>query len=342
MSIDVRPHLEALERELAALLTPPDEGVAPLYGMMRYHMGWVDEAFRPMDAPGGKRVRPLLTLLACEAVCGDWERALPAASAIELIHNFSLLHDDIEDASETRRHRATAWTIWGVAQALNTGDAMWAISRLAAHRLCTAGHSDATTLRVFRLLDETCLHLCTGQYLDIHFESVDAVSTEAYGRMICGKTAALLSAAPAAGAILGGAGDQVVAEFAAFGRELGLTFQIVDDLLGCWGDADVTGKSAATDILTRKKTLPVVYARRWEEERGLTDLAELYARERLAPEDVERVLALLDRAGARAYAEERARAHQEATLAHLRATGLTHPAVDAIEELTLALLARSS
>jgi len=342
MSLDLQPYLQALEDELQGMLMPPDDATAPMYGMMRYHMGWVDAGFRPQSAPKGKRVRPLLCLLACEAACGRWEPALPAAAAVEFIHSFSLLHDDIEDASQTRRHRPTVWSIWGVPQAINTGDAVWAVARLAGYGLQAAGHSAEVILSVFRLLDETSLRLCAGQYLDIRFESVDSVTLEDYERMIDGKTAALLSAAPAAGAILGGAPDSAVQALAAFGRELGLTFQIVDDILGAWGDSDATGKPTAADIKTRKKSLPIVYTLQWERERGLNDLSRLYQQERLSPDDVTRVLALLARAGARAYAEHQAQAHQQAALQQLVACGLYHPAVETLKELALSLLSRSS
>jgi len=205
MSLDLSPYLDAVEHELETVLSIEKGAAAPLYHMMQYHMGWLDQSFQPTDAPRGKRLRPVLCLLACEATSGDWRPALPAAAAIELIHNFSLLHDDIEDGSETRRHRPTAWTLWGIPQAINTGDAMWAVSRLALHRLLDLGHSAQTVLRVAQSLDKACLELCTGQYLDLHFEIVDVVSLSEYERMIAGKTAALLSASLATGAILGGA-----------------------------------------------------------------------------------------------------------------------------------------
>ena len=335
-------YLEAIGEELRSLLAVREERVAPLYRMMQYHMGWLDAQFRPHEAPRGKRLRPVFCLLSCEAVGGEWRKAVKAACAIELIHSFSLIHDDIEDDSPTRRHRATVWKLWGAAQGINTGDAMWALSRLATSQLGDSGYDAATILRANQILDAACLELCTGQYLDLHFETADALSLADYERMILGKTAALLSAAVAVGAVLGGAEDSVIKAYAAFGRELGLTFQIVDDILGIWGDPEVTGKSAASDILVRKKTLPVLYALRWEKDHGQTGLGQLYAQAQVLPEDVPQALACLERARALEYSREQARQHQWQTLGHLDATGIAHPAQETLRELTMSLLSRSA
>jgi geranylgeranyl diphosphate synthase, type I len=345
MTLDLIPYLTAIEAELrdvvATAMGSSPASISPLYDMIRYHMGWLDADFDASDANSGKRLRPLMCLLACEAVGGDSHSALPAAAAIELIHNFSLIHDDIEDQSDTRRHRRTVWALWGVAQGINTGDTVWTLSRLAIHRLCEAGHDAETILRVMRRLDEACLALCTGQYLDLCFEQQETVSPAAYLQMIAGKTSALLSASLAVGAILGGAEESLVQCYASFGHELGLTFQIVDDILGIWGDPAVTGKSAASDILSKKKTLPVLYALAWEAERGYNDLARLYAKPSLTDEHVPSVLALLRRCSAHEHAQERARAHYGQTIRHLQAAGPAHPARDALEALAESLVGRT-
>ncbi len=335
------PYLAAIEDALREALTPPHGATAPLYQMMRYHMGWLNSRFEPEDAPRGKRLRPAMCLLACEAVGGDWRRALPAACSVELIHNFTLLHDDIEDASETRRHRPTAWALWGAPQALNAGDAMWAAARLAALRLSDQGYPAETVLRVARLLEETCLELCGGQYLDLAYEGVEGVSLAEYEQMINGKTAALLDASLAAGAILGGADEAAVAAYRALGRALGLTFQITDDILGVWGDPAVTGKSAASDILEKKKSLPIVYTWHWERERGLGDLAALFARPKLTPEDVPAALALLERARALAFARGHAQTHHQRMVACLDALPASSPAQAALRELALGIVDRA-
>ena len=342
MSLDPAPYLDAIEDDLRAALAADEGAVAPLYRMMQYHVGWLDATLAPAEAPRGKRLRPLMCLLACEAAGGSWRSAIPAASAVELVHNFSLIHDDIEDNSDTRRHRPTVWSLWGIPQAINTGDAMWAVARLSCHRLTALGHPAERVLRVMTTLDEACLALCTGQYLDLAFEEQATVSLDDYARMIEGKTAALLSAALSAGAALAGACDGVVASYRAFGRELGLAFQITDDILGIWGDPAVTGKSAASDILARKKTLPTLHALGWERAHGGDALMRLYAAPSLSEDDVPRVLQLLDRAGARAFAEERAQIHVDRTLRHLSASGGSGPAQEALRELALSLVGRTA
>ncbi|HHX65625.1 MAG TPA: polyprenyl synthetase family protein, partial [Chloroflexi bacterium] len=183
--------------------------------------------------------------------------------------------------------------------------------------------------------------LCTGQYLDLHFEERDGVTLPEYERMISGKTAALLSASLTVGALLGGAPAEVVHSYGEFGRELGLAFQITDDILGIWGDPAVTGKSAASDIIARKKTLPVLYALQWEQERGHDDLERIYTGPSLGNGDVSAVLSLLERAGALDYVRHRAAEHHRRTMDHLQATGVTGPAQDALRALALSILDRS-
>lgn len=342
MSLDLTPYLDAIEGDLRATLAAPEGPVAPLYRMMQYHLGWLDAALAPAEAPRGKRLRPLMCLLACEAAGGAWRAALPAAIAVELVHNSSLIHDDVEDQSDTRRHRATVWRLWGVSQAINIGDAMWSVARLTCHRLGALGHPEERVLCTMATLDKACLELCAGQYLDLAFEGQGTVSLADYIWMIDGKTAALLSAALGMGAILAGAGNAAIASYRAFGRELGLAFQITDDILGIWGDPAMTGKSAAGDILARKKTLPTLHALDWERARGTAELAQLYSRPALFEDDVPRVLAILERAGARALAEERAQEHVDRTLRHLGESGGCGPAQEALRELALSLVERSA
>ncbi|MHB1293608.1 MAG: polyprenyl synthetase family protein [Anaerolineae bacterium] len=344
MPTDLTQYFDAIELELKDVLREGEQAVGPLYAMMQYHMGWVNQRFEPEPADRGKRLRPLLCVLACEAVGGDWRRALPAAAALELVHNFSLIHDDIEDDSSERRHRTTVWTVWGLAQGVNTGDAMWALARMAPSRLRARGYDADTCLRVCEILDATCLELCTGQYLDISFEAVPSVSTAEYLRMVAGKTAALLAAAPAIGATLGGADGAAVESMRAFGFSLGLSFQMVDDILGIWGDPAVTGKPVASDVLTKKKTLPVLYAQAWELEHSQRDLERLYARPTLTAEDIPVVLALLERAGALAYTRERVRAHYDEAMAHLAQVTpppAGAPALEALRTLASGLVDRS-
>lgn len=309
--------LPLLEQEMRAVLASADAAVAAHYGMMHYHMGWVDAGFQPVTLPAGKRLRPLLCLMACAAVGGDAHQAVPAAAALEILHNFSLVHDDIEDGDETRRHRPTLWKLWGAPQAINVGDGMFALAFAAMQRLPARGVSTAHTLAALEVFTETCVALTEGQHLDMSFEQRTDVSVGEYLRMIQGKTAALIGASVAIGGLIGGAAPDGGAALRRFGQEIGLAFQIQDDILGIWGDPAVTGKAAGNDILRRKKSLPILHA--------LNDGAHgaafqaLLQKPDLSAEDVPDALALLAMAGAHDYAVQEMNTHYALALDALRA-----------------------
>ncbi|MEA3334452.1 MAG: polyprenyl synthetase family protein [Chloroflexota bacterium] len=312
-------YIPLIDAEMRQILGDDQADLAAHYGMLRYHMGWVDEQFQTVRSDGGKRIRPVLCLLACQAVGGTVDQALPAAASLELLHNFSLIHDDIEDDSPTRRHRPTVWAIWGRPQAINAGDAMFSVSRVALSGLAERGLPAEVVLDATRVFDESCLRLTEGQFLDMSFEDRLDVTSEQYLRMIGGKTAALLGASLRIGAIVGGARMPVQDSLADYGYQLGLAFQIRDDLLGIWGDERQTGKSAQSDILARKKSLPVVYALQHFDVGEA--LSALYSQP-IFPDDVQAVMALLDQCGARVYAEDMAASAHRAALDALQASGV--------------------
>ncbi|MEJ2487922.1 MAG: polyprenyl synthetase family protein [Anaerolineales bacterium] len=243
-------------------------------------MGWTGEGAGVKAQ--GKRIRPLLLLLVAEAVGGDIEKAMPAAAAVEILHNFSLIHDDIEDNSPTRRGRETLWKRHGIPLAINAGDSMFTLAFQALAKL-SDHHTPERCLKVYKLFTQTCLSLTKGQHLDISFERSANVQVPDYLEMIQGKTAALLSGSAEIGALLGGATPNEQETYKDLGNFVGLGFQAHDDLLGIWGDADVTGKSTSSDLLARKKTLPVLYgleqsgrfADMWEEKITEVNAAEL-------------------------------------------------------------------
>lgn len=311
-----RQWLPQLEAEMRRVLTGRDASVARHYQMMHYHMGWADASLQPGRFPVGKRIRPLLCLMACEAVGGAPEDALPAAAAIEILHNFSLVHDDIEDRDETRRHRPTLWTLWGEAQAINVGDGMFALAYAALLRLRERDVPAATILAALERFTETCITLTEGQHLDLCFEEREQVSVDEYLRMIDGKTASLLATSLAIGAHIGGAAPEVVESLHHFGRSIGLAFQIRDDILGIWGDPDVTGKAAGNDILRRKKSLPLLYA--LEHPSVGRRLRSLW-RQGIDQTSLPHIMALLEEAGARSYAEESLRRHHKEGIQALHA-----------------------
>jgi geranylgeranyl diphosphate synthase type I len=310
-----------------------------IYDMMRYHLGWIDELGESRREPGGKLLRPILCLLACQAVGGEWRQALPTAAAVELVHNFSLLHDDIEDASPERHHRPTVWKVWGQAQAINAGDSMHALARLALFRLEGRGVARERVLRAAHILDETCLQLCEGQYLDIRYEGCLGIGVEDYLRMIGDKTAALIEASLHLGALVGAGDEKATRHLCYFGRNLGLAFQIQDDVLGIWGGEKTTGKPA-DDIQRRKKTLPVVYGLKAAGAGEREELWRICGQEAMGKEGVTRVLGILNRLGARAYAQGMAEQYYQEAISQLEASNLPSPALEELEEVAASLMKR--
>lgn len=327
--------LVAIEAEMRHVLQANGPSPDLFYGMMHYHMGWADEALQPTTINSGKRIRPLLCLITCQAAGGNWQQALPAAAAIEILHNFSLVHDDIEDNSPTRRGRLTLWKIWGIEQALNTGDAMFALAHLALNRLIDRGVPAPIVVQALRRFDETCIGLTKGQHADMSFEKRDQVSVAEYLEMITGKTAVLVSLCTELGALIAGASPDTVAHYAQFGREVGLAFQVIDDILGIWGDESRTGKSAATDILTRKKTLPVLDGLARSE-----TLRQLYTQPHTDEQFVAQAIRLLDETGSHDLAIQKATTHSQNATDHLNAAAPTGPAGQALRQLTDMLLTR--
>ena len=282
-----------------------DQQPSLLSRMIRYHLGWEDAEGQPQDA-GGKGLRPTLCLLACEAAGGEWQRALPAAAAVELVHNFSLIHDDIQDRDTERHHRPTVWSIWGEAQAINAGDALLALARPVVLRLADEGVPAATVMEAASVLDESTLEMVAGQTLDIAFEEKSDVDLPAYLQMVRQKSGALFSSALRLG-VLAADGDWELAErLGRVGRTLGTAFQVRDDMLGVWGDESKTGKAAGADVSRRKKSLPVVYALS-EGKAGVREgLRAIYEKPVLDVEDVTQVRQRLDEVGARGYCERQA------------------------------------
>jgi len=337
-------YLPQIEAELQEIVRAPHTSLATYYGMMRYHLGWLDEALRPVEANSGKRLRPMLCLLSCEAAGGDPRQALPAAAALELIHNFSLVHDDIQDTSRTRRGRRAVWDVWGEAHGINVGDGLFVLARLALHRLDARDVPLPRQQAAMRTLDRACLSLCEGQYFDMTFEERLDVDLDSYLWMIRCKTAALLAASTQVGAIIAVDGAERIEQYRCFGENLGLAFQIQDDILGAWGDPKVTGKSAATDIRSKKKALPAVYALNQTQDLvAAQHLARLYAQP--GPLDdaaIQAVLEILDRVGARRRAEEMAQEYYERALQCLDRTGTESAARSQVRELAASLLGRAA
>jgi len=325
-----RPAIEEELQQTVARADGPE--LEDLYHMMTYHMGWEGEG-AGTDATG-KRIRPLLLLLTTQAAGGDWVKGLPGAAAVELIHNFSLIHDDIEDNSPLRRGRSTLWKKWGIPLAINAGDAMFTLAHLALLRLESTTNPQIT-LAATNVLQNTCLHLTQGQHLDISYEDEKILPIEAYWPMVGGKTAALLSACTEIGSIVADVDSKIREAYRNFGRDLGLAFQALDDILGIWGDAAKIGKSNASDLVAGKKSLPVLY--------GIAqngDFAQRWLGGPIQPEEVSALAAQLEAEGARVYTQSAANRLTGAALEALEQAQPRGESGEALMELANKLLQR--
>lgn len=331
-----------LDAEMDASLASASPDLA-LYGWSRYHLGWQNEALQELSPAerrkhGGKRLRGVLTILACEAVGGAGREAAAGGAAVEFIHNFSLVHDDVEDNDAERRHRLTVWKLWGIPHAINVGSNMQAMVDVAVLRLADRV-SAATVVRSFQVITRAILLMTEGQYLDMAAQDAAEMPRDDYFRMIGGKTAALTEASLRLGAVLGTEDAARVEALARFGREFGLAFQCRDDYLGIWGDPALTGKPVASDLIQGKRSLPVVEALAAapvETEQG--GRLRIALRER----DVETTLALMETLGTAARVRERVATHTTAAVAALDAAAVNNPHGEAIRDIARFALGRES
>ena len=335
--------LEAIEQELKQQVARLDQPhTKQFHDMLTYHMGWSGENAGPEAT--GKRIRPLLALLCVASslenikkdsgVVINWLHAKSAAAAIELIHNFSLVHDDIQDNSGKRRGRNTVWVQWGAPMAINVGDALFVIANQAILDLADYYPAE-TVVKASKILNNSCLDLTRGQFLDMSYEEQKDLSIEDYWPMISGKTSALLLACTHIGALLGGAGEPEQEAFRQFGYHLGLAFQVQDDILGIWGDEAVTGKSAVSDLVEGKNSLPILYA--------LGKKGKFSARWNQGPitvSEVESAAEQLEIEGARKYAEEISKEETQKALEYLHKANPRGEAGEAILKLADMLLKR--
>ncbi|NMI00486.1 polyprenyl synthetase family protein [Pseudonocardia acidicola] len=264
MSADVLPLADAA---IPAALHDARDGLRPAMeaavarlddatsAIVSYHLGWTRIDGVPVERGGGKSLRPALAMLSARAAGAPADIGIPGAVAVELVHNFSLVHDDLMDGDTRRRHRPAVWTVWGAEGAILTGDALLALAQEVLLDCASPHRADAA-----RLLAETTRHLVRGQVQDLAFERRAEVGLAECRDMVAGKTGALLSASAAIGAVLAGAPPAIVDALSRFGAQLGMAFQLVDDLLGIWGDPAATGKPVFSDLRAHKRTLPVTYA----------------------------------------------------------------------------------
>jgi geranylgeranyl diphosphate synthase type I len=325
--------LPAIEAELKnCLQSVTQTGANDLYTMLAYHLGWEGEGAGPIAR--GKRIRPLLLLLTTASLGKDWEIALPGAAAVELVHNFSLIHDDIQDQSPLRRGRPTLWEIFGIPQAINAGDSMFALAQIALKNLGASVPTECA-LRAHQIIPYACLILTQGQFLDLAYEDKQGISISDYWPMIRGKTATLLATCTELGAILANTDKETRENFRNFGEFIGLAFQVQDDILGIWGDSTLTGKSAESDLVTGKKSLPILFSLEQDGE-----FTKRWKNRTTTPEEVPELVEILMAEGAYDYAKNHVDRLTNQALDWFEKTNVKGPAADALIELSKLLVQR--
>lgn len=323
----VTPSLAAAAQTLIPELQQPIE----------YHWGWIDEAGRPSGGPGGKLLRPALALLSAEAVGKPAAAAISAATALELTHDFTLLHDDVMDEDRERRGRATVWAVFGVGTALCAGDALAAL----AQRVLLADPSPARLAALASLAHATET-VIAGQVLDLSFEGRADVGVDAYLRMASMKTGALLGCAASLGALISEGPDESVDALAGFGCALGLAFQALDDWLGIWGDPRRTGKPVGSDLRRRKASLPIVLGASSPSAAGRELRRLIGVREPLSESAIARGIDCLAQTGAEQQTRALAQRELERALARLEEFAIEPAARESLRELAQFVVERDS
>ena len=323
-----------MDAELSGIVTSRD---MPLYQMMSFHMGWSDQ-HGGSDTPVDKnRAHGVLCLLACAAAGGDLKAALPAAAAVELVHNFCQIHDDVQGGNPQRDNRDAVWWIWGPAQAINAGDGMHALARLALFRLIELGISSAKTFRAVQLLDEASLRTCEGRFLDLEAQERIDMGVEAYLKMASLKTGALVSCAMSLGALLASKDEGLLEAIKTSGAKLGLAMQVRADLREIWGD-DQQEPVPSPEVMNKKKLFPVVYALEKASISEKRRLGEIYFKRVLESKDVARLRETIQDLGAREECEKLVQRYRGEAIAALDAPGVSAKGRADIESFADSLL----
>ena len=333
--VQVQPPYQAYQQALTAELKDlfsARQGF--LYNLLRYHLGWVDQRGQP-ETPGApaaaSHLPPMLALTSCQALAGSFHPALPVAAAVDLVYNFTLVHGDVQAGRADAQSRPSIWWVWGPAQAINAGDGLHALGRASVMRLGQRGVPPERVLRAVEALDRACLALCEGQYLDLGFQDQLMVTRSQYDDMVQRKAGALTGCAAELGALAAGADDAACARFREAGTRLGMAWQVGRDIADLWGQRG-DGMTPST-VLNKKKGLPLVYALETAPPGVKRELGMVYMKRVLEPADVARLVQILDEAGARRYAEGRARELAEQALAALEDAGLRPEGLEDLRHL---------
>lgn len=322
-----------VERELAGIVNSRE---MELYRMMSYHMGW-DQGEAGTASPSRERSRGVLCLLACEGSGGGVDRALPAAAALELVHNFTQIHDDVQGGEPKRDDRDAVWWVWGPAQAINAGDGMHALARLALFQLLDRDVDAPTTFKAVQFLDDASLKTCEGRFMDLEAQERIDMGLDSYLQMASAKTGALVSCAMKLGGLLSGSDEEPIGQLGICGERLGTAMQMHDDIRELWGDGG-EGGDPSTEVMNKKKLLPVVVAL---ENASISDkrrLGDIYFKRVLEPKDIGGLRGVLEELGVKSECQRLVEQHRVEALSALEAAGLSESGRGGIEELVGTLL----
>ena len=303
-----------------------------MYDVLRYHLGWVDQQGEPQAGSAPLNLQPALALASCEALGGDFRKALPVAASVELIHNFTLIHGDVQAGRADPGDRPSVWWVWGPAQAINAGDGLHALGRTTMMLLAQNGVPADRVLKAVRSLDMACLTLCEGQYMDLQFQDQMMVTTAAYLDMIGRKAGALASCAAESGAMTAGAGDEVCGRLGLMGRNLGMAWQIARDIDDLWGERG--DGMTPSNVLNKKKSLPLVHTLENSSVSVKRELGSIYMKRVLEAGDIAKMIEILDSNNARQASQAKAQELVNQALAGLEGvSGITSEGMDALSTL---------
>ena len=332
-------HRNSIEEALASVVSSDDLN---LKNMLRYHMGWEDEHGHPTVSGTGKGLRSSLCVYACEAVGGTASQSLSLAASVELIHNFSLIHDDIQDEDTERRHRPTLWSIWGKPMALQAGNVLRVLADMGPQQLNQKEVDPDILASCSKILTTACLEIIEGQFLDLSFEGKTDIGISRYIDMITRKTGALIRSAMHLGAISGTENPRDIESLANCGHYLGLLFQIRDDYLGIWGSDKETGKPTGSDIIRKKNSLPIVYGLERADDPLKKRIRQIYSQVDIQSDDVDMVISLLEDTKAPEYINKLALENANKARKAIEHVSLIPGASTDLEELLDFLLNRQS
>ena len=302
-----------------------------LYNLLRYHLGWVDQHGQAEDGATPLHLQGAAALVCCEALSGEFDVALPAAAGVELVHHFTLVHGEVQAGRAESVDRPGIWWVWGPAQAINAGDGLHALGRTAMMRLGRRGAPADRVLGAVRSLDQACLRLCEGQYMDLEFQDQLMVTSGAYMDMVNRKAGALTGSAAEAGALTAGAGDDLCDAVRILGVNMGAAWQIARDTDDFWGERG--DAITASNIISKKKSLPIIHALEHGTVAAKREMGAIYMKRVLEQEDVARLVSILEETGARGAVEERARALVEEGLAEASSAGVDEGGMGRLREL---------